>query len=127
GNRIETVKLEKLKRMEVGGQKWLCVALVFVLAIFHTEAVRIRLLGEGEVFLNLKSKQVQERDLSKGLYYGMKPKGVPIPPSGPSKRTSDSPPRPPHDPFHQALSKGPVPPSAPNPGPFDTSTRPPLS
>ncbi|KAG7976795.1 hypothetical protein I3843_06G168200 [Carya illinoinensis] len=91
--------------MEVGGQKWLCVALVLVLDVFHIEAARI---GQGgEVAFNLHSNKVQQRDLSKNIYYGMKPKGVPLPPSGPSKRTSSSPPPPPHHRFNHALSQGP--------------------
>ncbi|KAG6710328.1 hypothetical protein I3842_06G178000 [Carya illinoinensis] len=109
--------------MELGGQKWLYVALVLVLAVFHIEATRI---GQGgEVAFNLHNNKVQQRDLSKNIYYGMKPKGVPLPPSGPSKRTSDSPPPPPHHRFNHALVKGPVPPSAPNQRTYDSPPPPP--
>jgi hypothetical protein len=78
------------------------MALVFVVATFPTDA---RKLDEAD-------------DVSftppKHLHYGMLPKGVPVPPSGPSKRSSSYSPPPPHRLHYGLLPKG-VPVSPPGP------------
>ncbi|KAH1089417.1 hypothetical protein J1N35_016674 [Gossypium stocksii] len=73
----------------------------------------------------------EERDNGEGLghltdatlRFGMLPKGVPIPPSGPSRRTSDSPPPPPPPPLTstslsilKSLNFGMQPKGPPSPG-----------
>jgi hypothetical protein len=78
------------------------MALVFVVATFPTDA---RKLDEAD-------------DVSftppKHLHYGMLPKGVPVPLSGPSKRSSSYSPPPPHRLHYGLLPKG-VPVSPPGP------------
>jgi hypothetical protein len=78
------------------------MALVFAVATFPTDA---RKLDEAD-------------DVSftppKHLHYGMLPKGVPVPPSGPSKRSSSYSPPPPHRLHYGLLPKG-VPVSPPGP------------
>jgi len=96
--------------MEVAGRKlmFVALALLLVVATFPTEA---RKLDDGTHDSLTKPKY---------FHYGMLPKGVPVPPSGPSKESSSSPP-PPHHRFgtvFYGLHRGPVPPSAPN-GPWD--------
>jgi hypothetical protein len=108
----ETLKLTRRRRVEhieqkMANQKLMfmgIMALVFVLASFSTDA---RKLGEADDASFTPPKH---------LHYGMLPKGVPVPPSGPSRK-SNLPPPPPHRVetiFHGLTSRGPVPPSAPN-------------
>ncbi|XP_059445356.1 uncharacterized protein LOC132177142 [Corylus avellana] len=91
--------------MEVANQKLMFIgimSLVFVVATFPTDARKL--------------DEVDDVSLTppKHLHYGMLPKGVPIPPSGPSKRSS-SPSPPPHRLHYGMLPKGvPVPPSGPS-------------